>query len=243
MRSLALGWASTASAAPGGLPACQAKLNTCTANLGTCTTDRATCNANLTSTQASLTTCNANLSQAQSTLATCNANLATCDAALAQAQQFPATGQTTSARTDDDGDIEAGADLSYTDTGDGTIIDNNTRLEWEKLSDDGTINDKDNLYTWENAFAVHVAGLNTVPCFAGQCDWRLPNVKELQSIVNYGTSNPAVSVAFNTNCVAGVNVLDGSCTAASNYWSSSTVAGNPSTAWFVSFLGGSVGVQ
>ena len=51
--------------------------------------------------------------------------------------QFPATGQTRVHRPGDDGAIQAGATLSYTDTGNGTIFDNNTGLEWEKKSDDG----------------------------------------------------------------------------------------------------------
>jgi hypothetical protein len=64
---------------------------------------------------------------------------------------------------------------------------------------------------------VHVAGLNTAPCFAGACDWRLPNVKELQSIVNYQNSTPSVSSAFNNSCDPGDTVLTGSCTLASFY--------------------------
>jgi hypothetical protein len=44
-------------------------------------------------------------------------------------------------------------------------------------------------------------------------DWRLPNVKELQSIVNYEVFEPAVSPAFDTDC-PGATVLTGSCTAA-----------------------------
>ena len=162
--------------------------------------------------QRDLNTCNANLTQAQGDLATCTSDLEACEA---NASAFPATGQTTSFRAGDDGDLEAGAALSCTDTGVGTITDNNTGLEWEKKSDDGSIHDKDNVYAWENAFAMHVAGLNTAPCFAGFCDWRLPNVKELQSIVNYQNFSPAVSPAFNTNCGEGDTVLTGSCTAAS----------------------------
>jgi hypothetical protein len=69
---------------------------------------------------------------------------------------FPATGQTTCwdsagtvipcAGTGHDGEIQAGATLAYTDNGDGTITDDNTGLMWEKLSDDGSINDKDTTY-------------------------------------------------------------------------------------------------
>src|SRR5262249_5481923 len=119
---------------------------------------------------------------------------------------FPATGQTTSYMAGDDGAIRAGAVLSYTDNGDGTITDNNTGLMWEKQSDDGSIHDKDNVYTWADAFAVHIAGLNAGAGFAGHTDWRLPNVKELQSIVNYQNVNPAVSAAFNTGCAASCTV-------------------------------------
>ncbi|MGH2670883.1 MAG: DUF1566 domain-containing protein, partial [bacterium] len=96
--------------------------------------------------------------------------------------------------------------------------------------------------TWQNAFAVHVAGLNTEPCFAEQCDWRLPNIKELHSIVKYQMSSPAVSDEFNTNCMPGVNVLTGSCTVGAHYWSSTTnESSTPATgAWIVVFGSGSV---
>ena len=162
---------------------------------------------------------------------------------------FPATGQTTChdsagstigcGGTGQDGDILAGAALSYTDIGDGTITDNNTGLMWEKKSDDDTIHDKDTNYTWANAFAVHIAGLNAIS-FGGHSDWRLPNVKELQSIVNYETFNPSVSVEFNTGCTAGSTVLSGSCTAASGYWTSLSYVNFPASAWNVYFNDGDV---
>jgi len=155
--------------------------------------------------------------------------------------RFPATGQTTTYTPDDDGDIQAGGPLRYKDLGNGAILDRNTLLIWEKKSDDDSIHDKDTQYNWANAFAVHVAGLNTAPCFAGHCDWRLPNVKELQSIVNYENDNPAVSSEFNTLCAAACTVLTCSCTGtASLYWSSSTFANGPAFAWFVDFFFGNV---
>ncbi len=115
-------------------PQCRAALATCTTDLGTCTGE----------------------------LTTCTTDLGTCNDQLATAQKFPATGQTTCytsggavtpcAGTGQDGDVQAGATLSYTDNGDGTITDNNTGLMWEKKSDDGSIHDKDTTYTWDNAF-------------------------------------------------------------------------------------------
>src|SRR4029434_2147304 len=88
------------------------------------------------------------------------------------------------AGTGQDGDLQAGGPLSYTDNGDGTITDNNTGLMWEKQSQDGSIHDVNNTYSWEGAFTEHVAGLNTMH-FAGHRYGRLPNVRERPSIVNY----------------------------------------------------------
>jgi hypothetical protein len=139
------------------------------------------------------------------------------------------------AGTGQDGEIQAGATLAYVDNGDGTVTDVNTGLQWEKKSDDGSIHDKDVFYTWSNALAVHVSGLNTAN-FAGHNDWRLPNVRELQSIVNYENYSPAVSSAFNTGCTGGCAVTACSCTAPSDYWSSTSLAASPGNTWHVDFI-------
>jgi hypothetical protein len=163
---------------------------------------------------------------------------------------FPASGQTTCwdssgtvvacPQTGQDGDIRGGAPLAYVDNGDGTITDLNTGLSWEKKSDDGSIHDKDTTYTWNDAFAVHVATLNTMR-FAGHNDWRLPNAKELQSLINYENVNPTVSPQFNTGCAfPGCTVLTCSCTTGADYWSSTSNANFPSNAWEVDFFAGFV---
>ena len=164
---------------------------------------------------------------------------------------LPATGQTTCwdssrnvipcAGTGQDGELRKGAPLAYVDNGNGTVTDLNTGLVWEKLSDDGTVHDKDNLYTWANAFTAHVAALNFTS-FAGYNDWRLPNVRELQSIVNYQNVNPAVSSAsaFNTNCAPGCPATTCSCTASGDYWSSTSSVSDPWNAWYVGFSYGRV---
>jgi hypothetical protein len=127
--------------------------------------------------------------------------------------------------------------VAYTDNGDGTITDMETGLMWEKLSDDGSIHDKDAAYTWLDAFSTKVAMLNATS-FAGFTDWRVPNVNELQSLVDYGVAYPAVNAAFNTNCAATCTVLTCSCTQLNSYWSSSTYEDVPSLAWVVYFHDG-----
>ncbi len=151
--------------------------------------------------------------------------------------QLPATGQTTVYLTRNDGDLQAGAPLSYVDNGDGTVTDLNTGLMWEKKSDDGSIHDKDTTYSWDDAFAVHVATLNS-STFAGHTDWRVPNYKELVSILDLGTFVPSVDPVFNTGCVLGCTVTTCSCTGLSPtsfYWSSTSVAIVPIFAWLIFF--------
>src|SRR3979411_2137083 len=136
-----------------------------------------------------------------------------------ESSTFPATGQTetdTAFTADghipvqDDGAVRAGGALSYTGTGP-TIIDNNTGLEWEVLGQPDTINvgvgsihDYRTRYWWScpNVAGVPMCGVNmsiwdkvllmNQEGYAGYNDWRVPNVKELQSIIDYEAANPAV---------------------------------------------------
>ena len=95
--------------------------------------------------------------------------------------------------TGKDGDVQAGVPVKYVDGGNGTITDQVTNLTWEKKSKDGTFNDFRLIYTWDDAFRVHVATLNAQR-FGGYNDWRLPNIRELLSLVNYqSTGNTAFS--------------------------------------------------
>lgn len=65
--------------------------------------------------------------------------------------------------------------------------------------------------------------------FAGYDDWRVPNVRELESIVRYGGSVPAVEPAFHgAGCGTGCTDMsdpDCSCTSTDTYWSSTSVRG------------------
>jgi hypothetical protein len=108
----------------------------------------------------------------------------------------------------------------FVDNGDGTVTDNCTGLMWQKdtadTSGDGQLNDLDHR-GWCDAIA-YCDNLS----FAGHDDWRLPNVRELQSIVDYGLAFPDETHPVFTAVVA-------------YYWSSTSVAGFPSDAWTVGF--------
>jgi len=168
----------------------------------------------------------------------------------------PASGQVTAYGRGSDGDVRAGAALSYTDNGDGTITDNTTGLMWEKKDDSDGIHGKDRYFTWGLTSAPYtmdgtivtefLAELNAPPCFARFCDWRIPNVKELQTLVDYEVPlpGPTVDPAFHhpSGCAGctDVTVPSCSCTAADRYWSSTTYRFDPQNAWNTTFSYGNV---
>ncbi len=75
-------------------------------------------------------------------------------------------------------------DNEFVDNRDGTVTDNMSGLTWQQRDDGRTRN-------WEQALA-YCEGLN----LAGHRDWRLPNVKELQSIVDYRRHDPALDTRY-----------------------------------------------
>jgi len=108
------------------------------------------------------------------------------------------------------------------------VRDNVTGLIWEVKTDDGSVHDKDNQYTWYDSDPATNGGnagtsgdgkdtedfiyaLNA-ESFGDFTDWRLPTIKELDSIVNLGTTIPTIDTAYFPNTVS------------SGYWSSSTDA-------------------
>ena len=90
---------------------------------------------------------------------------------------------------------------NYTDNKNGTITDNYTGLIWKKctqgMSGSSCNSGSPSLREWSKA-NVECQKLN----FAGKQGWRLPTLKELQSIVDTGKFDPSI----NTNFFAAIHI-------------------------------------
>ena len=150
------------------------------------------------------------------------------------------TGQTTSYKAGDDGDLQKGANVAdrFKDNGNGTVTDGLTRLIWLKAGNCSTFFSGDitgaNLRTWADAItaanklASPYCGLSD-GSKAG--DWRLPNLKELESLIDLGHANPPLP----PGCPLTAS------TVVSYYWSSTTVVGYSNNyAWYLTFDLGTV---
>ena len=164
--------------------------------------------------------------------------------ALADAPaKVPKTGQTTCydaagnviscTGTGQDGDKQAGVTWPsprFTDNNNGTITDHLTGLVWLKDA---------------NCFGQRAwtAALNDANTLAnGNCglsdgsqagDWRLPNVKELESLVHAGVEHTAGWLASQGATNVG----------ASEYWTSTTSSSSMANAWLVNLGGGGSGTS
>lgn len=106
----------------------------------------------------------------------------------------------------------------FTGNGDGTITDTATGLMWAQ--DDSGSDEPDGL-NWEEALAY--VQVQDDANYLGYSDWRLPNVKELQSIVDYTrspdtTDSAAIDPLFNATPITN----EASETDYNFYWSSTT---------------------
>jgi Protein of unknown function (DUF1566) len=100
-------------------------------------------------------------------------------------------------------------------TGNGTVYDSKSKLTWQQTVSSTT-------YIWAEA-KTYCAG---VGASLGGTGWRVPTINELQSIVDFSQTAPAIEPnAFPS-------------TPSRVFWSSSPVAGKPSYAWGVDFNDG-----
>jgi hypothetical protein len=107
---------------------------------------------------------------------------------------------------------QCGSFGKFIDNGNGTVTDTGTGLMWQQGIS--------GVYIWQEALS-YCENLS----LAGYDDWRLPNIHELQSLVDYNSYNPAINTLYFP-------------IASSSFYLSSTTLTNYSTPWVAYFLNG-----
>jgi uncharacterized protein DUF1566 len=141
--------------------------------------------------------------------------------------------------------------VRFVDNGDGTITDHQTGLQWEqKVAGSGCLHCVDDTYTWSASGTgpdgtVFTSFLDTLnggatgvgDCvadvgpgpitggFNGHCDWRLPTIVELQTILNLsGPGTPDFGPVPSAVALTGAR-----------YWSSTSWSAFRDFVWYVDF--------
>jgi hypothetical protein len=153
---------------------------------------------------------------------------------------------------------KAGIGCRFRDNGNGTVSDYDLGLQWEQKNGAGggtnflSARDVDNTYSWSDSvndsaasgfvFSLYLNQLNNcsfapgiVLNFAGfafHCDWRLPSLSELQSLLILPCiAAPCIDPAFGPT--AGQF-------GSGPYWTSTSFTGNADFAWQVNFGNGTI---
>lgn len=128
--------------------------------------------------------------------------------------------------------VETTPSIQFKDNNDGTVTDLKTKLIWKKCSEGQNWDSSTNActvrdgaimqYNWREA--VELANkVNSSGGFANSMTWRLPNIKELSSIIENACYGPSINLTIFPDTPAGI------------YWSSTPYAGAPDNAWSVRF--------
>lgn len=141
-----------------------------------------------------------------------------------QTDCYDEEGQVPCFDTGQDGDVEAGVawpSPRFLDPGDGAILDTLTGVRWLKDAGTSTVGPcGGGLMDWREALD-YVACLNEIE-YSGHSDWRLPNVNQLESLMNAGEGDAAIWLQ--EQGFTGVH-------SGQPYWSSTTVASLTDHAW------------
>ncbi len=121
----------------------------------------------------------------------------------------------------------------FVDNMDGTVTDNVTGLQWEQKVNGTGAHNVSTTTTWYGAVNILVSNFDSIggPCFAFDCDWRLPTRAELQTILSEPftcSTSPCIDAIFGP-------------TTGDFYWTITADAVDPSLAWVVNFGSGLVG--
>lgn len=125
----------------------------------------------------------------------------------------------------------------FTVNGDGTVTDKKTRLTWQRcpmgtmlddggtpavLGDDRCVPTEATTFTWAGALLA-AQQLDTAGGLGGATDWRVPNRKELLSIVETRCTTPALNTQVFPDIPSG------------QFWSSTPYSSVPRLVWGTDF--------
>lgn len=127
----------------------------------------------------------------------------------------------------------------FADAGAGMVTHTPTGLVWKRCAEgqiwaSGTCTGSSAFYNWQGAFAradavnAGVAGTQNM----SYSDWRVPNLNELQSLVEQGCFWPAINLSQFPNFPPLTEDY---------FWSASPVAGSSDHAWLIDFTSGGLG--
>jgi len=130
--------------------------------------------------------------------------------------------------------LKTAVDARFVVNADYTVSDLETGLVWKRCSEGQSTVDPTmpcgsgsiQSYTWQGALN-QANTVNNGTGYAQVKSWRLPNIKELESIVEWGCQNPA----FNSTVFPLTSGATGS--ASERYWSSTTLESDPTRAWYI----------
>lgn len=122
----------------------------------------------------------------------------------------------------------------FTDHTNGTVTDNKTGLMWKKCSEGqiwevagNTCSKGAGGYQWQNAL-LQAQVVNKNSGFAGHQDWRVPNIKELNSITEKQCIDPAINLSIFPN------------TTSAWFWSSTPNAYHSNSADYINLIIGNI---
>ena len=116
----------------------------------------------------------------------------------------------------------------FTSSNNGTVLDKYTGLMWKKCGEGQQWNAASHTcnlftvtYSWQKALQ-RAQTVNSGAGFAGYKDWRVPNLKELNTLVEEQCNNPQINLRVFPTTPGG-------------FWSSSSLARDGNAAWGVYF--------
>jgi hypothetical protein len=124
-----------------------------------------------------------------------------------------------------------GGDGRFVENGDGTVTDTCTGLMWQAAQSFGVSAGWQDALLYANELILTADGTWTI--FGAEAeahggvkhdDWRLPDARELESLIDFGRADPATPPSFRIE--------------PAGHWSSTSFAGDASAAWCINFYDG-----